>query len=67
VARVYIRIESANKPGQGPTPGDEAAALRVANAIAEALEIDEEPAGRGRRRAKVTTLRGVTLRLDVAG
>jgi len=66
VARVYIRIESANKPGQGPTPGDEAAALRVANAIASALEIDDQPTGRGRR-AKVTTLRGVTLRLDVAG
>jgi len=40
---------------------------RVYIRIAAALEIDEEPAVRGRRRAKVTTLRGVTLRLDVAG
>ena len=65
MARVYIRIESANKASSTPTPGEAAAALRVANTIAEALGLDATE-GKPRRRA-TPSLRGVTLRLDVVG
>lgn len=65
MARIYIRIESATKAGQPPTPGDEAAALRVASEIAAALGLEDE-AGRSKQR-KAATLRGVTLRLDAEG
>ncbi|MCK9485577.1 MAG: hypothetical protein M0R73_02585 [Dehalococcoidia bacterium] len=57
--RVYIRIESAPRHGEAPTPADEAATLRAANAIAEALQVSLPD------KQSSTTIRGVTLRLDV--
>lgn len=60
--RVYVRIESNDGKGK-PSPGEEAACLRVAGTIASALNLGAPKS----RRARSGALKGVTLRLDVEG
>jgi hypothetical protein len=63
MSRIYVRIEAARKPGQAPTLAEEAATLRTAERIAEALGITKTPG----EAARYGTLRGVTLRVDTEG